>query len=143
MVVAVWGERSACGWSPLFPIVDLEVASEVCPLFFHLGQGATLARLCAEVGLETIEEQRIAATLAYADGDEACGAAFVGGPVALAWSRFDDDVRARVRGRYLDAIGMWRHHQGYLVPGEFVVVTAAAPREASAVARPALHSMTR
>ena len=37
MVIAVWGEHSLCGWSALFPIVDAEVASEVCPLFFQLG----------------------------------------------------------------------------------------------------------
>src|SRR5258708_24782284 len=42
--LAVWGERSTCGWSGLFPIVDAEVASEVCPLFFQLGQEDTLAR---------------------------------------------------------------------------------------------------
>lgn len=26
--LAVWGERSRCGWSAVFPIVDAEVASE-------------------------------------------------------------------------------------------------------------------
>jgi len=46
MVLAVWGERSRCGWSPLFPIVDAEVASEVCPLFFSLGARRAGARLC-------------------------------------------------------------------------------------------------
>jgi len=35
--LAVWGERSKCGWSAIFPIVDDEVTSEVCPLFFRLG----------------------------------------------------------------------------------------------------------
>ena len=37
VVLAVWGERSRCGWAPVFPIVEAEVASEVCPLFFGLG----------------------------------------------------------------------------------------------------------
>jgi ubiquinone/menaquinone biosynthesis C-methylase UbiE len=127
LVIAVWGERSVCGWSPLFQIVDDEVASEVCPLFFRLGQRDTLARLCAEANLETVEQRRIAATLIYADGDEACNAAFVGGPVALAWSRFDDGARARVCRRYLETIAPWRHDQGYRVPSEFVVVAASAP----------------
>ncbi len=43
--LAVWGERSRCGWSALFPIVAAEVDSDVCPLFFSLGQGDSLARL--------------------------------------------------------------------------------------------------
>ncbi len=131
MVIAVWGERSRCGWSALFPIVDAEVASDVCPLFFRLGQAETLARLCAESKFGTIEQRRIAATLTYASPDEACNAAFVGGPVALAWSRFDDEVRARVRARYVQAIEPWRHDQGYRIPGEFVIVAAVVPDCAS------------
>lgn len=127
MALAVWGERSRCGWSAVFPIVDAEVASEVCPLFFRLGQQDTLARLCAEAGFEAVEQRRIATTLCYADGDEACNAAFAGGPVALAWSRFGEEVRTRVRARYLEAIDAWRQGAGYRVPGEFVVVGAAAP----------------
>lgn len=126
MVVAVWGERSRCGWSAVFPIVDAEVASDVCPLFFRLGQQDTLARLCADAKFEAIEHRRIATTLIYADADEACDAAFVGGPVALAWSRFNDDARARVRGRYVEAIEAWRHDEGYRLPGEFVIVAAVA-----------------
>ncbi|WP_077001365.1 class I SAM-dependent methyltransferase [Variovorax sp. KK3] len=128
LVLAVWGERARCGWSALFPIVDAEVRSEVCPLFFRLGQLDTLARLCTEAGFGRVEHQRIATTLRYADGDEACGAAFAGGPVALAWSRFDSPVRSRVQGRYLDAIAGWREGQGYRIPGEFVIVSATTPR---------------
>lgn len=44
MVIAVWGERSKCAWSALFPIVDAEVASEVCPLFFRVVTAATRFR---------------------------------------------------------------------------------------------------
>ncbi len=120
--LAVWGERSQCGWAPVFPIVEAEVASEVCPLFFQLGQEETLHRLCVEAGLEVIEQHRITTTLDYIDAGQACDAAFVGGPVALAWSRFDDAVRARVRRRYIDAISPWRQGRGYRLPGEFVVV---------------------
>jgi ubiquinone/menaquinone biosynthesis C-methylase UbiE len=127
LVIAVWGERSRCGWSAVFPIVDAEVASDVCPLFFRLGHADTLATLCGEAKFERIEHRRIAATLSYADADEACDAAFVGGPVALAWSRFDADVRARVRARYVEAIAPWRSRGGYELPGEFVLVAAAAP----------------
>ena len=125
--LAVWGERSRCGWSSVFEIVDTEVSSEVCPLFFRLGQQDTLACLCADAKFAAIEQRRIAATLVYRDADEACNAAFAGGPVALAWSRFGADVRERVRTRYLEAIEAWRHGQGYRVPGEFVIVAAVAP----------------
>jgi ubiquinone/menaquinone biosynthesis C-methylase UbiE len=126
LAVAVWGERARCGWAPLFAIVDAEVASEVCPLFFRLGQHDTLARACAATPFAAVSEQRVASALVYADADQACGAAFVGGPVALAWSRFDGAVRERVRMRYLEAIAPWRDGCGYRVPGEFVVVAARA-----------------
>ena len=132
VVLAVWGERSRCGWSAVFPIVEAEVTTEVCPLFFRLGQGGALARLCVDAGFRDLGQRRIAATLDYADADEACDAALLGGPVALAWSRFDDDVRARVRSLYVEAIAAWRHDQGYRVRGEFVIVTAKAPGGRSA-----------
>jgi SAM-dependent methyltransferase len=127
VALAVWGERSRCGWSALFPIVDAEVASDVCPLFFRLGEQEALARLCADAGFERIEGHRITTTLVYADADEACSAAFAGGPVALAWSRFDATARDRVRRRYVDAIAAWRDGQAYRVPGEFVIAAAVAP----------------
>lgn len=125
MVLAVWGERARCGWSALFPIVDAEVASDVCPLFFRLGQGNALAQLCADAGFEHIESRRVTATLAYASADQACDAAFAGGPVAMAWSRFDEPTRDRARASYIQAIAPWRQPQGYQIPGEFVVVAAA------------------
>ena len=128
VVIAVWGERSRCGWSSVFGIVDAEVASDVCPLFFRPRQAGALARLCAGANLEVIAERRIVAALAYADGHDACNAALAGGPVALAWSRFDDEVRARVRARYLESIESWRIRQGYDIPAEFVVVAAASGR---------------
>ena len=124
LVLSVWGERKRCGWAGLFEIVDAEVASEVCPLFFGLGGPGTLARLCREAGFEQITEQRRADTLVYADGDQACRAAFVGGPVALAWSRFSPEVQARVCARYLAGLASWRVGLGYRVPVEFVVVVA-------------------
>lgn len=125
--LAVWGERSKCGWSAIFPIVDDEVASEVCPLFFRLGAKGSLARLCSDAKFEDVRHRRITATLTFADANEACDAAFVGGPVALAWSRFNDEVRTRVRARYLNAIEPWRHGQGYRIPAEFVIAAAVAP----------------
>jgi len=125
--LAVWGERSKCGWSALFPIVDAEVASEVCPLFFQLGQQDALVRLCTDAEFEAIEHRRISITLNFADASDACNAAFVGGPVALAWSRFSDEVRARVRAAYINSIEKWRFGKSFRIPGEFVIAAAAAP----------------
>jgi hypothetical protein len=65
--------------------------------------------------------------LDYADADDACAAAFVGGPVALAWSRFDATVRARVQQRYLEALAPWRVGEGYRVPAEYLLVAARRP----------------
>ena len=128
IALAVWGERSRCGWAAVFPIVGAEVASDVCPLFFNLGVGDALARLCSDAGLANVDSRRMATTLLYADGNDACDAAFVGGPVALAWSRFDAATRACARARYLAAIASWRQADGsYRLPGEFVVVVAARP----------------
>jgi ubiquinone/menaquinone biosynthesis C-methylase UbiE len=128
VAISVWGERSRCGWSPVFPIVDAEVASEVCPLFFQLGHPGSLAQACADARLEVTRERRLATSLTYAGTEDACDAAFLGGPVALAWSRFSEDVRARVRTRYLDAIEPWRIGEGYGIPGEFVVIGGRADR---------------
>src|SRR5688500_5181258 len=126
-VFAVWGERARCGWASVFPIVDAEVSSEVCPLFFALGTGDALALACAHAGLRVTASSRLATTLEYADGDAACSAAFAGGPVALAWSRFDAATRERVCRHYIESLGAWRRGPGYEVPGEFVVVAAERP----------------
>jgi len=126
VVAAVWGERRRCGWAALFPIVDAEVVSDVCPLFFQLGEGDALASLVSSAGFEAVASHRIAATLSYADEAEACDAAFAGGPAALAWSRFDDAVRDRVRRNYVESIAGWQHGAGFRMPGEFVIVVGQA-----------------
>ena len=125
--IAVWGERARCGWAPLFGIVDAEVRSEVCPLFFGFGRGDALARACAAAGLQVTAQQRRSDWLLYADGAEACAAAFIGGPVALAWSRFGADVRERVQASYLASIAPWRTGHGYRVPAEYLIVAAQRP----------------
>jgi SAM-dependent methyltransferase len=122
-VLAVWGERDRCGWAALFGIVDAEVRSEVCPLFFGLGQGDALARRCVAAGLQLGAHRRRIDALDYTDADEACAAAFVGGPVALAWSRFDEAVRDRVQARYLESIEPFRHGSAYCITAEYVIVS--------------------
>jgi ubiquinone/menaquinone biosynthesis C-methylase UbiE len=121
VAIAVWGERARCAWSSIFPILEAEVTSEVCPLFFRMGQGNALALACAESGLTEIHVERLPATLSYANEDDACEAALIGGPGALAWSRFDAAVQARVRARYIESLEPWRIGAGFRLPAEFVV----------------------
>jgi SAM-dependent methyltransferase len=125
-VVGVWGERARCGWAAVFPIVDAEVKSDVCPMFFQLGERANLADACVAAGFRRVELRRIRTVLSYPDAQAACDAAFVGGPVALAWSRFDPATRARARAAYVEAIAPWRMGDGYELPGEFVMALATA-----------------
>lgn len=127
LAVAIWGERARCGWASMFSIIDSEVKSEACPLFFRLGQSDALAQLCEVEGFTVTAQERHASTLDYADSEAACRAAFVGGPGALAWSRFDEATRARVCKRYVESIWSWRDERGYRVPGEIVIVTASLP----------------
>jgi ubiquinone/menaquinone biosynthesis C-methylase UbiE len=126
-VVAVWGERRNCGWAEIFPIVEARVASDVCPLFFGLGAPGALAALARQSGFVGIDEHRIDTELVYADAEEAIGAAFLGGPVALAHSRFDAATRDSAYADYLASIEPYRHGPRYRVPGEFVVVAGTRP----------------
>jgi ubiquinone/menaquinone biosynthesis C-methylase UbiE len=125
----VWGRRDRCGWAEIFPIVDARVQSEVCPLFFQLGTGDRLLQLFEDAGFDRVESERLATTLHYESAEEACGAAFAGGPVALAYSRFDDETRARAHAEYLASIEPYRHGTAYDVPGEFVLTFGHKPEE--------------
>lgn len=125
-VAAVWGARSQCGWADIFPIVDARVRSEVCPMFFQLGGGDALRITMEQAGFGELQVTRISTILEYDSPDDACGAVFGGGPVALAYSRFDDSTTAEVHREYLDSISQWKHGQGYRVPGEFVVARGTA-----------------
>lgn len=132
VVAAVWGQRSRCGWADVFPIVDARVRSEVCPLFFALGTADRLGDVFREAGLIDVVTEKIDTRLDWASPDEACGAAFVGGPVALAYSRFDEDTRQAVHAEYLASIEPWRKGAGYAVPGEFVIVAGRKdPRQST------------
>ena len=122
-VVAVWGERRRCGWADIFPIVDARVHSEVCPMFFQLGSGDVLKRSFEAAGFEDVVSERIEVTLHYGSPEEACGAAFAGGPVALAYSRFEQHVREEAHAEYLASIEPYRIGDGYEIPGEFVITS--------------------
>ena len=126
-VVSVWGERRNCGWAEIFPITDARVASEVCPMFFQLGTEDMLARAFAAAGFADVRWQRLATTLRYASPEDALAAVFRGGPVALAYGRFDEATRRAVHAEYLASIAAYRSGDGYAVPGEFVVAAGRAP----------------
>lgn len=121
-VFAVWGERRNCGWAGIFPVVDERVHTEVCPLFFALGNGEALADTVTEAGFADVESERLTTVLHYDTEEEAADAAFAGGPVAMAYSRFDQATRQDARRAYLETIETYRNGTGYRIPGEFVIV---------------------
>ncbi|MDJ0948282.1 MAG: class I SAM-dependent methyltransferase [Alphaproteobacteria bacterium] len=125
---AVWGARSNCGWAEIFPITDAQVVSDVCPLFFQLGTKDALARAFAAAGFADVRSERIKTTLHYGSAEEALDAAFRGGPVALAYSRFDEATKRTVHAEYLASIADYRAGAGYRIPGEFVVCAGVRPR---------------
>ena len=123
-VAAVWGARSRCGWADIFPIVESRVQSDVCPMFFQLGTGEALAECFTRAGFTRVQTERITTELIYESGDAAADAAFAGGPVAMAYSRFDEGTRHSARADYIASIDQFRHGTGYRIPGEFVVARA-------------------
>jgi SAM-dependent methyltransferase len=126
-VVSVWGERIKCGWASIFPVVDARVDSDVCPLFFALGAPRVLDETMARAGFVDVHSHRLDTILRYDNDDQALGAAFLGGPVALAYGRFDDRTRAEVQTEYLESISCYRDGAGYAVPGEFVIASGRRP----------------
>ncbi|MCB9384673.1 MAG: methyltransferase domain-containing protein [Bryobacterales bacterium] len=127
VVASVWGARAHCGWADIFPIVDARVESEVCPLFFQLGTGDSLSRAFRDAGFEKVALRRIQVQLDYDSAESAVGAAFAGGPVALAYSRFSDEVRVAAEQEYLHSIEPFRQGNGYSIPGEYVAVAGVRP----------------
>lgn len=126
-VAAVWGARRRCGWAEIFPIVESRVQSDVCPTFFQLGTGNVMAEALARAGFASVESRRLATTLHYGSSDAAADAAFAGGPVAMAYSRFDEPTRAAARAEYVASIAGYRHGEAYAIPGEFVIARAVHP----------------
>lgn len=127
-VAAVWGQRNRCGWAEIFPIVEARVKSEVCPLFYQLGTGELLQRSFETAGYHEVVSERISTTLHYDSAESALLAAFAGGPVALAYARFDEATREAAHAEYLASIAPYRHNDGYDIPGEFVVVRGEKAR---------------
>jgi len=120
-VAAVWGKRAHCGWAEIFEIVDRRVASEVCPMFFNLGNESVLQKHFELAGFNVIISERLNTVLEYASDEEACGAAFAGGPVALAYHKFSAEIKEEVHAEYLASISEFKKGRGYRIPGEFVI----------------------
>lgn len=120
-VAAVWGSRKKCGWADIFPIVDARVSSDVCPMFFNLGEGEVLKYFFEQAGFKEVSFTKISTILNYSSDEEACEASFLGGPVAMAYSRFDEDTRNEAKEEYIKSIAPFKTDSGYEVPGEFVV----------------------
>jgi SAM-dependent methyltransferase len=120
-VAAVWGARARCGWADIFTVVENRVQSDVCPMFFQLGTGPSLQIALEAAGFEQVHSDRLTTTLHYATADQAADAAFAGGPVAMAYSRFDEPTRNDARAEYIASIEPYRVATGYDIPGEFVV----------------------
>ena len=122
--VCVWGRRDRCGWNAVFPIIDARVNSDVCPLFFSLGAPGALAYAFKRAGFGEMGEETQEKTLVWESDEEACGAIFPGGPVALPYSKFSPEIRAEVHAEYLESIAPYRRDGAYHVPGEFAFLCA-------------------
>jgi SAM-dependent methyltransferase len=122
--VCVWGRRERCGWSPIFPIVESRVESDVCPLFFQLGFEGALTRAFTKAVFADVTEERVTRSLDFPGAPEMLAAVFKGGAVALAYSRFSDEVREEVHSEFLQEAEPHRRNGGYSLPGEFVFALA-------------------
>ena len=120
-IAAVWGKRISCGWADIFEIIDKRVSSEVCPMFFNLGNEAVLEKNFEIAGFSKIYIEKLSTVLHYHSADEACAAAFEGGPVALAYFKFTPAVQKEACEDYLASIEQYRNGNSYDVPGEFVI----------------------
>jgi len=97
------------------------VASDVCPMFFQQGTGSTLEQSIKIPGFTDIDIQRFMVSLNFNSEEAALTAAFAGGPVALAYRKFDEQTKKEVHQEYLDSIAAYQVNGGYNIPGEFVV----------------------
>ena len=123
-IAAVWGKRDHCGWAEIFEIVDKRVSSEVCPMFFNLGNDHVLEKNFELAGFSSVTIKKIQSSLEYDTDEAACAAAFEGGPVALAYFKFPEKVQKEACQEYLASIKKYKTEKGYKVPGEFIIGVA-------------------
>ena len=89
---------------------------------FALAQRRTCSMHSGLPGLATSSRADLRRASNTPRSDEACDAAFVGGPVALAYSHFSPDTKSEARKEYLESLKAYRIGDHYSIPGEFVVV---------------------
>ena len=97
-------------------------------MFFRLGTGNTLEHALRAAGLVDVQLSHLPTTIHYADADAAFDAAFLSGPVALAYSRFDESTRLSVRAEYQASIERWRSRQRFEIPDAFVIGSGQRPK---------------
>lgn len=90
-------------------------------MFFQLGTKNVLAMSMEQAGFSDVRLERLDVTLPYDSGEDLLGAMFLGGPVALAYSKFDEPTRDAVHSEFLASVAAHRKGEGYAIPGEFVV----------------------
>lgn len=93
------------------------------PAFFQLGTTENQSAAFNHAGFSQVRSERIRALLQYDSPEDAIGAAFDGGPVALAYSRIDEKNREKAHSEYLASIEPYRDGSSYKIPGEFVVTS--------------------
>ncbi len=71
-----------------------------------------------------MREERVEVTLRWRDRTEACAAVFDGGPGALPYSMFPEDVRRAVCDEYIESLEPYRRGDGFEAPAEFVYASA-------------------
>ena len=125
LAVCVWGKRQNCGWAEIFPIVESRVESDVCPLFFQLGGEGAMAYAFEKAGFKLKHEERVSRALDFPGEKEMLIAVFEGGAVAMAYSRFSDEVREQANREFLESVALYKRDASnggvaYSLPGEFV-----------------------
>jgi hypothetical protein len=90
-------------------------------MFFQLGTKDVLSTSMEMAGFSDIVLERLDVTLPFDDSEELLGAMFLGGPVAMAYSRFDDATRDAVHNEFLESVAAHRDGARFGIPGEFVI----------------------
>lgn len=82
-----------------------------------------LDRELTDAGFGELRVERLAYDLSFASDDEVCEAVFEGGPVALAYGRFDASTRRAAHEDFLSSIAAFRNGSGYGIPAEYVLAS--------------------
>src|SRR5699024_10687350 len=106
---------------------DRRVASDVSPLFFQLGTGNALVNALKTAEFAQASSKRFTTKLHFRNDEQACTAAFLGGAVALAYQKFDEQTKEQVCREYRDSSKLFRDGRSYHVPGEFVTARGMKP----------------